>query len=151
VYVDVLVAGELIDERDRDFAVVQSRDRLRELVARIEPAKLDLAADLIAGRIVFADDGRAVRLWPGSSRSDDDVTAIVQETTWPSSWLGGRRTWAGWCAVFAVDHGLEAGGRGHNALHRARAGGGNDRRGRRWAIAAHRGTFAKASPPFIIG
>lgn len=77
---DIAVAGELIDERDRDVAVVQSRDRRRELVARIEPAKLDLAADLIAGRIVsLSDDGRAGRVIRAAEVGpDDDVTAIVQ-------------------------------------------------------------------------
>jgi hypothetical protein len=79
-YVDVVVAAELIDERDRDVAVVQSRDRRRELVARIEPAKLDLAADLVTGRIVsLSDDGRAGGVIRAAEVGpDDDVTAIVQ-------------------------------------------------------------------------
>jgi hypothetical protein len=79
-HVDVAAAAEQIDERDRDVAVVQQRDRRRELVARIEPAKLDLAADLIAGRIIsLADNGRAGRVMREAAvRPDDDVTAIVQ-------------------------------------------------------------------------
>jgi hypothetical protein len=79
-YINVLVAGERIDERDRDVSAGQSRDRLRELVARIELANLDLGADLVASRVVsLSDDGRAVRIIGAAEVGpDDDVTAIVQ-------------------------------------------------------------------------
>jgi hypothetical protein len=77
---DIVVAAEAIDERDSDVAVGQARDRGRELVSVVEPAELDVAADLVACNVVaLPEDGGALGVMrPPAIGPGHDLAAVEQ-------------------------------------------------------------------------
>jgi hypothetical protein len=77
---DIVVAVVLVDERNRDVAVGQARDRGRVLVSVVEPAELDVAADLVACNVVaLPEDGGAVGVMrPPAVGPGHDVAAVEQ-------------------------------------------------------------------------